>query len=381
MAGPDFAAFVYINFAYYMYFASLANICRIDSMAAFLVRLLEFEMIRRTFLATSAAALIAALAPVASVAQSPALKEVRLDYAFYSPSSLVIKKFGWAEQEFAKTGTQVRWVQSAGSNRALEFLAAGAVDFGSTAGLAAVLSKANGNPIRAVYVYSQPEWTALVVSKDSAIKTVADLKGKRIAATKGTDPFLFTLRALSQNGLHKKDVELVHLQHTDGRAALEQGRVDAWAGLDPHMAASELDAGTRLLYRNVNFNTYGFLNTTEKFAQENPEAVERVIRLYDRARSWIRSNHDEAAKILADDAKISLPVAKRQLERTSFEESVLAQKHAVALKAASPILLEEGLVKNGTDVAKVVDDLVSLNKVFKAYAPSVGVSPVLAALN
>jgi sulfonate transport system substrate-binding protein len=350
-------------------------------MAAIPYCLMEFDMIRRTFLTTSAAALLAALAPVASIAQAPALKEVRIDYAFYSPSSLVIKKFGWAEQEFAKTGTQVRWVQSAGSNRALEFLAAGAVDFGSTAGLAAVLSKANGNPIRAVYVYSQPEWTALVVPKDSPIRTVADLKGKRIAATKGTDPFLFTLRSLNQNGLHKKDVELVHLQHADGRAALEQGRVDAWAGLDPHMAASELDAGTRLLYRNVNFNTYGFLNTTEKFAQENPEAVERVIRLYERARSWIRGNQDEVAKILADEAKISLAVAKRQLERTSFEESVLAPKHAAALKAASPILLEEGLVKTGTDVAKVVDELVSLNKVFKAYAPSIGVNPVFAALN
>lgn len=338
-------------------------------------------MSRRSFLASSVIFLAAALAPLASHAEAPALKEVRLDYAFYSPSSLVIRKFGWAEQEFAKTGTQVRWVQSAGSNRALEFLAAGAVDFGSTAGLAAVLSKANGNPIRAVYVYSQPEWTALVVPKDSPIKSVADLKGKRIAATKGTDPFLFTLRTLNQSGLHKKDVELVHLQHADGRAALEQGRVDAWAGLDPHMAASELDAGTRLLYRNVNFNTYGFLNTTEKFALEQPEAVERVIRLYERARSWIRTNQDDAAKILAEEAKISLAVAKRQLERTSFEESSLGQKHAVALKAASPILLEEGLVKAGTDVPKIVDDLVSLNKVFRAYAPSAGVNPILASLH
>ncbi|HEX4858848.1 MAG TPA: aliphatic sulfonate ABC transporter substrate-binding protein [Usitatibacteraceae bacterium] len=335
-------------------------------------------MFRRQFLSRTAALVVAAaFVPLAS---AQALPEVRLDFAFYSPTSLVIRKFGWAEQEFAKTGTKVKWVQSAGSNRALEYLAANAVDFGSTAGLAAVLSKANGNPIRTVYVYSQPEWTALVVPKNSPIKAITDLKGKKIAATKGTDPFLFALRALNENGLHKNDVELVHLQHADGRAALEQGRVDAWAGLDPHMAASELDSGTRLLYRNVNFNTYGFLNTTEKFAQEQPEAVERVIRLYERARAWAKANPEEAAKILAEEAKISIAVAKRQLERTSFEESTPATKHAAALKSASSILLDEGLVKPGTNVAKVVDDLVSLNKVFRAYAPVAASPALLAAL-
>ncbi len=283
--------------------------------------------------------------------------EVRLDYAFYSPPSLVIRKFGWAEQEFAKSNSKVRWVQSAGSNRALEFLAADAVDVGSTAGLAAVLSRANGNPIKTIFVFSRPEWTALAVPGDSPIQTLADLKGKKIAATKGTDPYLFTLRALQVAGLSKKDVELVHLQHADGRVALEQKRVDAWAGLDPLLAASELQAGTRIIYRNVNFNTYGFLNTSEKFAKQYPAAVERTIRLYERARLWIQKNPSEAAALLAEEAKISLEVAKRQLARTGFDESIPSQTHRAALKAAAPILLDEGLVKPGTDVARVIDEL------------------------
>jgi sulfonate transport system substrate-binding protein len=159
-------------------------------------------------------------------------------------------------------------------------------------------------------------------------------------------------------GLHKKDVELVHLQHADGRVALEQKRVDAWAGLDPLLAASELEAGTRIIYRNVSFNTYGFLNTTEKFAKQHPEAVERTVRLSERARVWIQKNPDDAAKLLSEEAKIGLNVAKRQLARTGFDESIPSQTHRAALKAASPILLEEGLVKPGTNVARVVDELV-----------------------
>uniref|UniRef100_UPI0013D17AA6 ABC transporter substrate-binding protein n=1 Tax=Klebsiella pneumoniae TaxID=573 RepID=UPI0013D17AA6 len=86
------------------------------------------------------------------------------------------------------------------------------IDIGSTAGLAALLAKTNGNPIRAPYIFSRPEWTALVVPKDSPIKTLADLRGKKVAATKGTDPYLFLLRALHTVGLKRADIEHVALQ-------------------------------------------------------------------------------------------------------------------------------------------------------------------------
>jgi sulfonate transport system substrate-binding protein len=285
-------------------------------------------------------------------------EEVRLDYAYYSPTSLVLKHFGWLEESLKPSGVKVKWTLSQGSNRALEYLSANSIDFGSTAGLAAVLSRANGNPIKNVYVFSRPEWTAMVVAKDSPIKTVADLKGKKIAATKGTDPYLFLLRTLKLHNIKKSDVEIVHLQHADGRAALETGRVDAWAGLDPHMAASELQANSRLLYRNVGFNTYGFLNVTEDFAKKYPEQVKQVIAAYERARLWILANPKEASQIQADEAKISLAVAKVQLNRTDFSNPYIGREHRDALQAAAPILLQEDLVKKGTDVNKVINDLI-----------------------
>src|ERR1700733_2521770 len=254
---------------------------------------------------TSLAMTAAAWVPAVTHAAPPA--EVKLDYAYYSPESLVIKRQGWLEKELAPVHTEVKWVLSLGSNRALEYLNSGAIDIGSTAGLAALLGRANGNPIRAVYIYSQPEWTALVVRKDSPLKTLADLKGKKIAATKGTDPYLFTLRALHTIGLTRDDVELVNLQHPDGRTALANGQVDAWAGLDPHMAAAQIDDGDRLLYRNVDFNTYGFLNAREAFLQQYPETVARVLKVYEKARAWIIAHPDDAARIVAEESKVSLP--------------------------------------------------------------------------
>ncbi len=301
--------------------------------------------------------LAAGLSGRAFAAEAP--KELRLDYAYYSPTSLVLRRFGWLEEAVRADGIAVKWVLSAGSNRALEYLNADSLDIGSTAGLAALLARANGNPIRTPYIYSRPEWTALVVRPDSRIRSLADLKGKKVAATKGTDPYLFLLRALHTVGLTRSDIEHVSLQHADGRAALEQGRVDAWAGLDPHMAASELGAGSKLLYRNVGFNTYGFLNVREDFLARYPREVQRVILAYERARRWTQANPTEAARILSEEAKVSLPVALLQLKlRTDFSDPRPSEQHVKALQAAAPILVDEQLVKPGTDLNRAVSELV-----------------------
>jgi sulfonate transport system substrate-binding protein len=298
----------------------------------------------------------ALLAAPAFAAEHP--KEIRLDYAYYSPTSLVLKHFSWAEQAYGVQGVTVKWVLSTGSNRALEYLNSNSLDFGSTAGLASVLSRANGNPVKAVYIYSRPEWTALVVPKNSPIRSVNDLRGRKVAAAKGTDPYLFLLRALRDHGLSKTDIELVSLQHADGRTALERGQVDAWAGLDPLMAASQLQAGSRIIYRNVAYNTYGVLNVSDSFAQRYPGDVRQVIGLYERARRWIIANPDEAARLLSQEAGVSIDVARLQLSRNDFSHPIPGPEQIKALKATAPILTEEALVKPGADVNKAVDDLI-----------------------
>ncbi len=303
------------------------------------------------------AALLAATLPLGTQAAAP--KGVRLDYAYYAPTSLVLKDQGILEKRLAAEGIAVKWVFSQGSNRSLEYLNGGSIDFASTAGLAAVLSRANGSPVKTVYIASRPEWTALAVPKDSPIKTLADLKGKKIAATKGTDPYLFLLRSLHTAGLGKGDVEIVHLQHPDGRVALERGDVDAWSGLDPHLAASQLQAGSRLLYRNVEFNSYGVLNVSDSFLKEQPQLIGKVIAAYEEARQWTLAHPQQTAELLAREAKLPLEVAKLQLSRTDFSNPQPGAEHVAALKAAAPILLDEQLVRPGTDVAAVVDQLIS----------------------
>ena len=280
---------------------------------------------------------------------------LKLDYAYYAPTSLVVKEQKLLEKALPKT--EIKWVFSQGSNRSLEYLNSGSVDFASTAGLAAVLSRANGSPIKTVYIQSQPEWTALVVAKNSQIKSLKDLKGKKIAATKGTDPFLFTLQALDTVGLNKRDVQLVHLQHPDGKTALERGQVDAWAGLDPLMASAQVQSGAKLLYRNIGFNSYSVLSVKESFTQQSPEAIEAVIKAYEQARKWAKANPEKLAELLARESKLPLNVAKLQLSRTNFDQNIPSAKQITALQKSGGILNEEDLVHKGTNVNQVVTQL------------------------
>jgi sulfonate transport system substrate-binding protein len=309
---------------------------------------------RRQLVATGAAALFG----VPLVARSAA-PELRLDYAFYSPASLVLRAMGWIEEAFADAPVRVQWVLSQGSNRALENLNAGGVDFSTTAGLSALLSRANGNPVRCIQVLARPEWTALAVGRDSPLRAPAALRGRKVAVTKGTDPHLFLLRALREHGVPRDEVQFVHLQHPDGRIALERAQVDAWAGLDPHLAASEIEAGTRILYRNPAFNTFCFLNTTDGFAARRPDVIARVRAAYQRASRWIEANPGETARLLARETRLSLPVAERQLQRIVFGGGVPGETHAQVLRAGAPLLVEEALVRPGADVSGAVEALLA----------------------
>ncbi len=123
----------------------------------------------------------------------------------------------------------------------------------------------------------------------------ADLKGKTIAATLGTDAYFFLLQALEEAGVGLDEVTIENLQHPDGQKALEGGSVDAWAGLDPMMADAEQN-GAKLIYRNVDFASYGTLDATEDFLEEDPEMAQTVVDVYEHARQWIIDNPDEASR-------------------------------------------------------------------------------------
>ncbi|QYH36114.1 aliphatic sulfonate ABC transporter substrate-binding protein [Salinibacterium sp. M195] len=281
-----------------------------------------------------------------------------VDFATYNPLSLIIKEEGWLEATLGDD-VEVTWIQSSGSAAANDALRAGALDIGSTAGSAALLARANGSPIKTVDVYSQPNWSAIVVAADSPIQSANDLRGKNIGANAGTDPYFFLLQTLAEVGIGLDEVTITQLQHADGKTALESGAVDAWAGLDPLMSASVVNAGSRILYDNPDFNSYGFLNATESFLETSPDLAQLVVDAYEKARQWASDNPDDAAAIFADVAGIELPIANSVLlERTNLDiDPAPGQKQRDVLNVIGPIFVDSGAVAEQSQIDSALDSL------------------------
>ncbi|ETZ58341.1 ABC transporter, substrate-binding, aliphatic sulfonates family protein [Mycobacterium sp. MAC_011194_8550] len=288
-------------------------------------------------------AAVTAVSGCGSSSGTTTTKDLHLDYAYYNPLSLVIRD----QQLLEKKGYHVTWVLSQGSNKANEGLRSKALDFGSTGGSPALLARANGTPIKTVDVYARGEWTALVVAKNSPINAVADLKGKKVAVTKGTDPYFFLLQSLATAGLSPADIEIVNLQHADGKTALERGDVDAWSGLDPFMAETIQQQGSRIIYRNPDFNSGGVLNAREDFITAHPDSVQLVVDTYEEARKWAKTHPAELAALLASQAKVSQSVAQEELGRTALDiDPVPGDWLRAVLTRIEPLAVADGDIKS-----------------------------------
>lgn len=297
----------------------------------------------RHLTALAVVAAVTAVSGCGSSSGTTTTKDLHLDYAYYNPLSLVIRD----QQLLEKKGYHVTWVLSQGSNKANEGLRSKALDFGSTGGSPALLARANGTPIKTVDVYARGEWTALVVAKNSPINAVADLKGKKVAVTKGTDPYFFLLQSLATAGLSPADIENVNLQHADGKTALERGDVDAWSGLDPFMAETIQQQGSRIIYRNPDFNSGGVLNAREDFITAHPDSVQLVVDTYEEARKWAKTHPAELAALLASQAKVSQSVAQEELGRTALDiDPVPGDWLRAVLTRIEPLAVADGDIKS-----------------------------------
>jgi sulfonate transport system substrate-binding protein len=214
--------------------------------------------------------------------------------------------------------------------------------------LRTMASRFNGPKVSAVIkrssYFGAKAWAALVTRTQSGISRLEDLRGKRVAVTRGTDPHIFLLRALASVGLAEKDIELVPLQHPDGKVALERGAVEAWSGMDPYTAQVEVEQGYAIFFHKKAWNSYGVLNVREAFAKDHPDLVRRVLAIYEKARLWTLANPNEARQILASAAHLSDPVANKVWERQDFNNAALGPEQRERIRAAGEILKKSQLI-------------------------------------
>ena len=284
-------------------------------------------------------------------------KVVRIGYQKYG-TLILLKAAGSLEAKLKPLGYAATWTEFPAGPQLLEALNAGAIDFGSTGEAPPIFAQAAGAPL--AYVANEPpapEGEAILVPKNSPIKTVADLKGKSVALNKGSNVHYLLIRALEQSGVPYADIKPVYLTPADARAAFERGSVDAWAIWDPYYAAGQAGTDARVLVNGVNLvpNVQFYLATRELATNDAP-AVDAIIAALDAVDKDTAKNTDAAAASLSAAIHVPAPIITTALKRqtygvTRIHENTMADQQRIADAFAllgllpKPIRVSDALVR------------------------------------
>jgi sulfonate transport system substrate-binding protein len=279
------------------------------------------------------AALAAALAGGAAQAQD---KLVRMGFQKYG-NLILLKSKGGLEKKLAPLGFKVEWKEFPSGPPLLEALNVGAIDFGHAGEAPPIFGQAAGAPF--LYVAHEPpapKGEAILVPKDSPIRTVADLKGKKIALNKGSNVHYLLVKALEKAGVKYSEIEPAFLAPADARAAFERGAVDAWVIWDPFQAAAEVAIGARTLADATGLaSNHQFYLAGQKFADANPQAIDAVIAAIVEIDEWAKGKEKAVAEELSAGIGIPAPVLEIALKRQTYgikplDESVVAEQQRIA---------------------------------------------------
>lgn len=279
---------------------------------------------------------IAATPALAQAAAPDAPKELRIGYQKYG-TLVILKARGTLEKRLAEKGIGVKWTEFPFGPPLLEAINVGSLDVGTVGEAPPIFAQAAGADL--VYVGNEPPAPtaeALVVPKDSPIKSVAELKGRKIAVAKGSNANYLLIKLIEKAGLKFSDVSVVYLAPADARAAFESGRVDAWSIWDPFLAAAEKQLGARVLAdgRGAVAN-HQFYLAARGFAEKHPEIVHILLDEIAKIDQWGKQNPKEVAKFIAPLIGIELPVVELAAQRLTYgvkpvTDDVLAQQQKVA---------------------------------------------------
>ncbi|WEJ70861.1 MULTISPECIES: sulfonate ABC transporter substrate-binding protein [unclassified Pseudomonas] len=262
-----------------------------------------------------AALLIAALSYNAQAEEQPGT--LRIGYQKYG-TLVLLKARGTLEKRLAEQGVKVQWTEFPGGPQLLEGLNVGSIDFGVTGETPPVFAQAAGADL--VYVAHEPPAPtseAILLPKDSPIKSLAELKGKKIALNKGSNVHYLLVRALEKAGLKYTDIQPVYLPPADARAAFERGSVDAWVIWDPYQAAAEKQLSARTLVDGTGLvDNHQFYLATRPYANNHPQVITTLIDEVRSVGQWSQQNPqqvtDQVAPLLGLPADITLTAVKRQ---------------------------------------------------------------------
>jgi sulfonate transport system substrate-binding protein len=263
-------------------------------------------------------------------------KVIRIGFQKYG-KLVLLKGRGTLEEKLKPLGYTVSWTEFPSGPPLLEALNVGSIDFGVAGEAPPIFAQAAGAPL--VYLANDPpapRGEAILVPKESPLKSVADLRGKKVVLNKGSNVHYLLVRALEQAGLKYTDIQPVFLAPADALAAFTRGAVDAWVIWDPYEAAAEASTGARILADGTGLVTnYQFYFSSKKFLAENASAADLVLEALNETDEWAKSNIHAVAAQLSPSIGLPAPVLEVSLERESYgtvpiNSEVIASQQRVA---------------------------------------------------
>jgi sulfonate transport system substrate-binding protein len=288
----------------------------------------------RTIVVSILILILTALAPFAP--SQNADKVVRIGYQKYG-TLVLLKARGSLEKRLAPMHVEVKWTEFPAGPQLLEGLNVGAIDFGIAGEAPPIFAQAAGADL--VYVGYEPPASAgeaILVPKDSPIKTVAELKGKKVALNKGSNVHFLLVKALERAGVKYSDIETIFLTPADARAAFERGSVDAWAIWEPFLAAAQRQTGARILTDgNGVVSNHQFFLASRPYATRRADVVAIVLEELAIVDQWAKTNPREAAAILQpqiglDQATLELALSRGGYGVAPVNDAVLAEQQRIA---------------------------------------------------
>ncbi|WP_180084473.1 sulfonate ABC transporter substrate-binding protein [Acinetobacter sp. YH12145] len=268
----------------------------------------------------------------------------------------ILKERGTLETALKSQGVNIKWVEFPAGPQLLEGLNVGSVSFGEVGEAPPIFAQAAQTDL--VYIANQPavpKAEALIVQKDSAIHSIQDLKGKRVALNKGSNVHYLLLKLLEANQLKFSDINVVYLPPADARAAFEKGAVDAWVIWDPFLSAAEHQLNARTIANGENLvKNYQFYLADRKFAQENPKVLQAVVNELNLTTQWVSKNQDEAAKLLEGKTGLGLDVLKTSISRLGNQVTPITTQVAQEQQQVANAFYNEKLIPNKLNIESAI---------------------------
>jgi sulfonate transport system substrate-binding protein len=302
-------------------------------------------MIKRAIIAIVAA--VAVASANAAIAQTPS-DQIRIGYQKSSTLTAILKTNGELEKALAPLGVRVSWHEFTSGLPLLEAINTGNIDFGAdVADTVPLFAQAAGAKLAYVAEESaSPSAQAILVGAESPIKTLADLKGRKIAVTKGAGSHFLLLAALAKSGLSFKDISPAYLTPADGRAAFIGGNVDAWVAWDPFLTSAQRQSKARILSDGSNgLASYKrYYLSSAAYEDRRGDVLNVIFGKLDETGKWVKAHPKDAATLLAGLWGIDAPTVEEANSHRSYRVGIVTSSGLSEQQTIADAFFAEGLL-------------------------------------